>query len=146
MPLLTEPQKNRISDALSPAIHKSGDLRLPARFTKLSQKYIEDEFALAKPFENFNEAKTFEMMGEAMRPTILGGAMLVVDANLQPKHNDIVVAEHFGETICRRIFISKRKTWLYSDDKDYKFIDLSKDNDVKVLGVVTSHYIEHNAA
>lgn len=143
MSLLSKQKYNHITEALSPAICKSGDLRLPTRFRALNREYIEGEFAV-KRAEDVVDAQIMSMNDEGMFPTIACGAQLVVDTHLMPKHNDIVVAEYYGEIICRRIFISQRKSWLYGDDKDFKFIDLSKSDELVILGVVTSHFMSHN--
>lgn len=146
MSLLSKQQNMCISENLNPAISRSGDLRLPARFTKLNRQYIEQEFGVSEPVFEPLQSHVVKMNDEAMQPTIANGAMLVVDEHILPKHNDIVIAQYFGETICRRIFMSKRKNWLYGDDNEFKFIDLSKNTEVNILGVVTSHFINHNAA
>ncbi|MBL1420483.1 MAG: S24 family peptidase [Alphaproteobacteria bacterium] len=143
MPLLSKLQYTDVTDALSPAICKSGDLRLPTQFKALSREYLEGEFAV-KRGDEVDDAQIMTMNDEGMFPTIAGGAKLVVDLHLTPKHNDIVVAEYYGQVICRRIFISQRKCWLYGDDKDFKFIDLSKCDELVILGVVTSHFMTHS--
>ena len=143
MSSLSKQKYTHITEALNPTICKSGDLRLPTRFKALNREYMEGEFAV-KGVENADNVQIMTMNDEGMFPTIACGAQLVVDVHLMPKHNDIVVAEYYGEIICRRIFISQRKSWLYSDDKGFKFIDLSKNHEVEILGVVTSHFMSHN--
>lgn len=144
MSLAPKQKYNHITKTLSPAICKSGNLRLPERFQKLNRKYVEEEF-VSLSADKDDDVQVMIMNDEGMFPTIAGGAKLVVDMNLLPKHNDIVVAEYYGQIICRRIFISKRKNWLYGDDKDFRFIDLSQNDEVVILGVVTSHFINHSA-
>lgn len=139
MSLLSKLQYTDVTEALSPAICKSGDLRLPTHFKALNREYMEGEFAVNR----VEDVQIMTMNDEGMFPTIAGGAKLVVDRYLTPKHNDIVVAEYYGEIICRRIFISQRKNWLYGDDKDFEFIDLSKSDELVILGVVTSHFMTH---
>lgn len=142
MSLLSKLQYSDVTEALSPAICKSGDLRLPTHFKTLNCEYMEGEFA-ATGDENVDDVQIMTMNDEGMFPTIAGGARLVVNRHLTPKHNDIVVAEYYGEVICRRIFMSQRKSWLYGDDKDFRFIDLSKSDELVILGVVTSHFMTH---
>ncbi|MGL1919991.1 MAG: S24 family peptidase [Hyphomicrobiales bacterium] len=146
MSLLSEKQNISVPQSLEVVLQHSSELRLPKRFKKLRASYIEKEFTEAKQPDLFDSTLVIKMPDEGMCPTIAANAMLVVDGGLKPKHNDIVVAEYYGSTICRRIFVSKQKSWLYGDDRDAKFIDLSKAGEVAIVGVVTSHYMNHNVA
>lgn len=127
-----------------PSIMKSSNLRMPTRFAKLDAKILEEHFAL--PPELDMPSQTLDMTDYAMTPTIPKDATLWVEYDTTPVHNDIVIARVYGEIICRRIFISKRKSWLYADNKNYDFIKLEQNADVTILGVVTSHYITHQEA
>lgn len=146
MSLLVKTKNPIIPTSLSPALQRSGDLRLPNQFKKLETSYIENEFGKPQQADLFDETHVIAVPDGGMNPTIAANAMLVIDKGLLPKHNDIVVAQYYGETICRRIFVSKQKSWLYGDDPSCKFIDLSKSHEVTIVGVVTSHYMNHNVA
>lgn len=79
MSLLSKTQNLKLSARLSPAIQKSGDLRLPTSFTKLSQQYIEDEFVTGRADGLVSDTHMLTMADAAMHPTIAVGAVLEVD-------------------------------------------------------------------
>lgn len=134
---------SRIDKMLKQPQMKLGNLRPATRFAKLDLDLLGAQFSpttVVQPAE-----QTLEMPDNAMHPTIPKDAILVVEYGLEPSHNDIVVVRYFGDIICRRIFISKMNSWLYTDDKQLAFINLKECKNVTILGVVTSHYIQHAA-
>ncbi|MCJ8323314.1 MAG: S24 family peptidase [Rhizobiales bacterium] len=133
----------RLDKILNSSSISASNLRLPSRFAKLDLDQLGAHFSpnpIIQP-----AVETLDMPDEAMQPTIPKGATLVVEYGLEPAHNDIVIARYYGDVICRRIFISKMNSWLYTDDKELAFIKLKDCKEVTILGVVTSHYIEHAA-
>ncbi len=122
------------------AINESLDLRLPLSFKKLDQNYIDHEFCKI----NMQLEPSFTMNDCTMTPTIAYKAQLHVVYGTMPKHRDIVIAQINDSIFCRRIFISKHKNWLYGDNIDCEFIDLSKHDNVTILGIVKSHQTIHD--
>ena len=63
--------------------------------------------------------------------------ILVVDASLTPKHNDIVVASVDGEFTVKRFWKDKGKIWLKPENSNYSPIALNPDDELIIVGVVT---------
>ena len=63
--------------------------------------------------------------------------ILVVDASLTPKHNDIVVASVDGEFTVKRFWKDKGKIWLKPENPNYSPIALNPDDELIIVGVVT---------
>lgn len=119
----------------------SNDLKIDMRFPSLNNNVNR-----LKQYELFSEdesVKKMYMEDHAMGSTIPYGASLIVEKTNIAKHNDIVIASVYGELICRRVFISKRKNWLYGDDKSFPFLCFNESDDMFIYGVVTSHFEEH---
>ena len=126
---------------------QSSNLRLPAKFPSLNKGNRGDKAKRLAQYDLFAlHDVSFEMLigDAAMSPTIPSGATLILDKERTPVHNDIVVASVYGELLCRRIFISKRRVWLYGDDKEFMFINYEQTPDMFIYGVVTSHFVEHD--
>lgn len=93
-----------------------------------------------------HEAATFfvKVEGESMNNAqISSGDILIVDRSLQPKEGAIVVAILNGEFTVKRITYQKGALFLLPENETYKPIEITKEMDFLVWGVVT--YVIHKA-
>jgi DNA polymerase V len=65
------------------------------------------------------------------------GDLLVIDKSLSPKNNQITVCYVDGDFTIKRISVNDGYCWLLPENKDYKPIKITEDNDFQVWGVVT---------
>ena len=73
---------------------------------------------------------------------IVSGDLLVVDKSLEVTNNCIVVAYFDGDFTVKRIKKTKTKIFLKAENDNYKPIEITKDMDFVVFGVV-AHAIHH---
>ena len=73
---------------------------------------------------------------------IYDGDLMIVDRSLNPSSNNIVIAVINGEFTVKRILKRDAKIYLVPDNKGYKPICISDDDDFFIWGVVT-HAIHH---
>lgn len=66
------------------------------------------------------------------------GDLLIIDKSLEPKNNKIAVCFIDGDFTVKRIQIEKDVIWLIAENKEYKPIKVTKDNDFVIWGIVTS--------
>tara|TARA_B000000565_G_scaffold186937_1_gene142224 strand:+ start:8338 stop:8853 length:516 start_codon:yes stop_codon:yes gene_type:complete len=69
---------------------------------------------------------------------IFEGDLLVVDRSLNAKPNDIVIAVLNGELTVKRLIKKQQKFFLKPENPAYPLIELTRDNDSLIWGVVTS--------
>lgn len=88
-----------------------------------------------------NPSTTFygKVRGETMRDAgIHDGDLLVIDKSLEPRDGKIAVCFVDGEFTVKRIKIEKDVVWLVAENKDYKPIKVTKDNELVIWGIVTN--------
>ena len=73
---------------------------------------------------------------------ILSGDLLIVDRSIEVTNNCIVVAHLDGEFTVKRIKKIKKKTFLQAENNNYKPIEITKEMDFELFGVV-AHAIHH---
>ena len=73
---------------------------------------------------------------------IVSGDLLVVDRSLEVTNNCIVVAHIDGEFTVKRIKKIKTKMFLQAENESYKPIEITKEMDFELFGVV-AHAIHH---
>ena len=73
---------------------------------------------------------------------ILSGDLLIVDRSIEVTNNCIVVAQLDGEFTVKRIKKIKKKTFLQAENNNYKPIEITKEMDFELFGVV-AHAIHH---
>ena len=66
------------------------------------------------------------------------GDLLIIDKSLDPTNNKIAVCFIDGEFTVKRIKIEKDIIWLIAENKDYKPIKVTEDNDFIIWGIVTT--------
>jgi len=110
-----------------------------AGFPSPAQDYIEDRVDIFNRIVR-NPTSTFlvRAKGDSMEGRgIQSGDILVVDKSLLAKNNSIVVAYIDGEFTVKRFFKSSNRVYLYPANDNYKSIEINKENDFQIWGVVT---------
>lgn len=65
------------------------------------------------------------------------GDILIVDKSIDPLPNNIVIAVVDGEFLVKRLITECGERFLVGDSQDYGRIELRKDSQVELWGVVT---------
>ena len=73
---------------------------------------------------------------------IVNGDLLIVDRSIEVTNNCIVVAHLDGEFTVKRIKKIKNKIFLQAENNNYKPIEITKEMDFELFGVV-AHAIHH---
>ena len=73
---------------------------------------------------------------------ILSGDLLIVDRSIEVTNNCIVVAHLDGEFTVKRMRKIKNKIFLQAENNNYKPIEITKEMDFELFGVV-AHAIHH---
>lgn len=75
--------------------------------------------------------------GDSMQDAgIHHGDLLIIDKSLEPTSGKIAVCFIDGEFTVKRIEIKKDVIWLIAENKNYKPIKVTKDNDFLIWGIV----------
>lgn len=133
---VTNIQKNRYVLPLSQSFVKAG-------FPSPAQDFIEDRINIFNkivkhPISTFLvRAKGDSMEGKGIQD----GDILVVDKSLLANNNSIVIAYIDGEFTVKRFFKDNNRVYLYPANDSYKPIEITKQNDFQIWGVVT--YVLH---
>jgi DNA polymerase V len=65
------------------------------------------------------------------------GDILVVDRSLEPQNNKIAICFIDGEFTVKRIKSENEEVYLMPENKNYKPIKISEENDLIIWGIVT---------
>jgi DNA polymerase V len=112
----------------------------PAGFPSPADDYIEDRLDLNEHLIK-NPASTFfvRVSGNSMQDaSIHDGDILVVDRSLEPRDRKIVIAVVDGELSVKRLRIKDGKPALQPENSDYETIEINRQNDFRIWGVVTN--------
>ena len=93
-----------------------------------------------------NESATFfvKVDGTSMEDAnIFKDDILVVDRSINPSNGKIIIAILNGEFLVKRLKIIKNKFYLFAENPKFNPIEISKEEDFEIWGVVT--YIIHKA-
>ncbi len=66
------------------------------------------------------------------------GDLLIIDKSLEPQDGKIAVCFIDGEFTVKRIKLDKNSLWLMPENKKYKPLKVTEDNEFVIWGVVTS--------
>jgi len=114
--------------------------RVQAGFPSPADDHLEDSLDLNKYLIHHEESTFFvraqgdSMLGAGIYP----GDILVVDKSLDAKNGKIVIAVVDGEFTVKRLKRCQNKITLKSENPNYKDIDIKKENELTIWGVVTS--------
>lgn len=122
------------------------ELRLPvvtsgisAGFPSPAMDFIDVSIDLNKHLIK-HPSSTFygRVKGHSMKEAgIYDGDLLVIDKSLPPKNNQIAVCYVDGDFTIKRISVHEGYCWLLPENKSYKPIKITSDNDFQIWGVVT---------
>jgi len=114
--------------------------RVQAGFPSPADDHLEDTLDLNKYLIHHEESTFFvRAQGDSMLDAgIYPGDILVVDKSLDAKNGKIVIAVVDGEFTVKRLQRYQNKIKLKSENPNYKDIDIKKENELTIWGVVTS--------
>lgn len=87
-----------------------------------------------------NEAATFyaRVAGQSMIGAGLDdGDLLVIDRSLEPQDGKIAVCLIDGDFTVKRLKVEKECIWLMAENKRYKPIQVTEENELMIWGIVT---------
>ena len=108
-------------------------------FTSPAQDYLSERLSLdkilvANPLSTFY----FKVSGSSMLNAFIpNNAMLVVDRSIKPVNGKIIVGVLDGEFVVYRLIKNEYRTVLKPENSKCKEIEVTKEMDFKVWGVVT---------
>lgn len=113
---------------------------ISAGFPSPAEDFMDTSIDLNKILIKNKEATFFgRVKGNSMMDSgIHDGDLLIIDKSLKPENNKIAVCFIDGEFTVKRIKIEKDIIWLMPENKDYKPIKVTKDNEFIVWGIVTT--------
>lgn len=125
-----------ISTAL-PLPYADGGIR--AGFPSPAQDYLSESIDLNKDLIR-HPASTFyaRVIGDSMAGEgITEGDILVIDKSVDPEHGDLAVCCLDGEFTLKRLrFMSDNRLYLMPSNRKYRPIEITRDTDFSVWGVV----------
>ena len=109
-------------------------------FPSPAANYMEDTLDLNEYLIKHPSATFFvRVAGEAMiEAGIHSGDVLIVDRSLAPVENKVVIAVVSGQFMVRRVGIVQGKRCLVPENDNYQPIELDKETDIEIWGVVTN--------
>ena len=113
--------------------------RVEAGFPSPADDYMEGSLDLNAHVVKHPSATYFvRASGDSMTGAgIFDGDLLIVDRSLEPAHGRVAIVEVDGQLTVKRLFKSKGRFSLRSENANYPPIDLQEENEVMVWGVVT---------
>ncbi len=108
----------------------------------LTYNFSDIKEAIIEVYEEFAATvKAFTVVGNSMSPTIPSGTMIFIDEAIEPQHDEICGCVVDGISCCKRFKIIDNKRYLYSDNLDYKPIEINGFNNAKFLGKVIKYEV-----
>ncbi|MEM1096673.1 MAG: translesion error-prone DNA polymerase V autoproteolytic subunit [Bacteroidota bacterium] len=84
------------------------------------------------------------VQGESMQDLgILDGSIVVVDAALEPRDGDVVIAAVDGEFTVKQFVRRQGRCYLHAANPDYAPIELMGERELTIMGVVTHSLTFH---
>jgi len=120
---------------------------IPAGFTSPAGDYLEDAIDLNSLVIR-NKDYTFigKIEGTSMVDAYLNDKdIVIIDRSLEPRDKDMVVVSVDGEFTIKYVSIDKEndKIWLVPANPDFPKVEVSKDSDFRIWGVVTYSLTKH---
>tara|TARA_B100000242_G_C43014944_1_gene471938 strand:+ start:512 stop:1078 length:567 start_codon:yes stop_codon:yes gene_type:complete len=114
--------------------------KVPAGFPSPADDHMEGKLDLNTHLIKHPTATFFvKASGESMLGAgIHDGDILVVDRSLEPRKGRVVIAAVDGQLTVKRLQKKGSKTFLVPENKKFRSIELSENNDVMIWGVVTN--------
>jgi len=116
------------------------DTGISAGFPSPADDFKQERLSLDNELIKNKEATFFaRVSGQSMIDAGLGdNDLLVIDRSLSPAHNKIAVCFLDGEFTVKRLKVEKDDIWLQPENKNYKPIKITEENDFVIWGIVTN--------
>jgi DNA polymerase V len=117
---------------------------VPAGFPSPASDYVDKSIDLNEILIK-NKVATFlvRALGDSMiEAGIFSGDILIIDKSITPASKNIVVAILNGEFTVKRFVKDGNRIFLQPENKKYRNIEISEEDDFKIWGVVT--FVIHN--
>ena len=113
--------------------------RISAGFPSPADDFREIRISLDKELVKNTESTFYaRISGNSMEGAgISDGDLIVIDRSLNPENNKIAVCFIDGEFTIKRIELKKQKLFLKPENKNYRKIEISEENNLKIWGIVT---------
>ena len=116
------------------------DTGISAGFPSPADDFMQQRLSLDSELVKNKEATFFaRVTGQSMIDAGLNdNDLLVIDRSLSPSNNRIAVCFLDGEFTVKRLKVKKGEVWLQPENKDYKPIKVTQENDFIIWGIVTN--------
>ena len=116
------------------------DTGISAGFPSPADDFMQQRLSLDSELVKNKEATFFaRVTGQSMIDAGLNdNDLLVIDRSLSPSNNRIAVCFLDGEFTVKRLKVKKGEVWLQPENKDYKPIKVTEENDFIIWGIVTN--------
>mgnify|MGYP001335578982 FL=1 len=116
------------------------DTGISAGFPSPADDFMQQRLSLDSELIKNKEATFFaRVTGQSMIDAGLNdNDLLVIDRSLSPSNNRIAVCFLDGEFTVKRLRVKKGEVWLQPENKDYKPIKVTQENDFIIWGIVTN--------
>ena len=116
------------------------DTGISAGFPSPADDFKQERLSLDNELIKNKEATFFaRVIGQSMIDAGLSdNDLLVIDRSLSPAHNKIAVCFLDGEFTVKRLKVEKDDIWLQPENKNYKPIKITEENDFVIWGIVTN--------
>ena len=116
------------------------DTGISAGFPSRAEDFKQERLSLDNELIKNKEATFFaRVSGQSMIDAGLSdNDLLVIDRSLSPAHNKIAVCFLDGEFTVKRLKVEKDEVWLQPENKNYKPIKITEENDFVIWGIVTN--------
>jgi DNA polymerase V len=112
----------------------SAGLPAPADDFNETRISLDDELIQNKDTTFFAKVRGQSMIDAGLNDNDL----LVIDRSLEPANNKIAVCFLDGEFTVKRLRVEKNEVWLQPENPNYPIINITKENDFVVWGIVTN--------
>lgn len=116
------------------------DTGISAGFPSPAEDFKEQRLSLDRELIQNKEATFFaRVSGQSMVDAGLDdNDLLVIDRSLEPKNGKIAVCFLDGEFTVKRLRVENNTVWLQPENKNYKPIKITEENDFVIWGIVTN--------
>ena len=116
------------------------DTGISAGFPSPADDFKQERLSLDSELIKNKEATFFaRVSGQSMIDAGLNdNDLLVIDRSLPPTHNRIAVCFLDGEFTVKRLKVEGYEVWLQPENKQYKPIKVTPENDFVIWGIVTN--------
>jgi DNA polymerase V len=116
------------------------DVGISAGYPSPVEQFIETRISLDDELIQNKETTFFaKVKGQSMIDAGLNdNDLLVIDRSLEPANNKIAVCFLDGEFTVKRLRVEKNEVWLQPENPNYPIINITKDNDFLIWGIVTN--------